>query len=87
MAAESRKPKTTHAVVAFWLDTSGRPCWKVTIDTLNAAGEIVRSRLLHKRDHTKKEWALSSAIDTASEHGLPLVNVETFYRRGATQEI
>jgi hypothetical protein len=46
--AERRKPKKTHAVVALWLDTTGVPCWKVTIDTLNAAGEIVRSRLLHK---------------------------------------
>jgi hypothetical protein len=87
MTAKRRKPKTTYAVVAFWLDTSGGPCWKVTIDTLNAAGEIVRSRLLHKRDHTKGEWALSSAIDAASEHGLPLVNVERFYRRGVAQEI
>jgi hypothetical protein len=86
MAAERRKPKTTHAVVALWLDTTGVPCWKVTIDTVNAAGEIVRSRLLHKRDHTKGQWALSSAIDAASERGLPLVNVETFYGRGVARE-
>jgi hypothetical protein len=86
MTAEKRKPKTTYAVVALWLDTTGDPCWKVTLDTLNAAGEIIRSRLLHKRDHAQGEWALSSATDAASEHGLPLVNVETFCRRRVSRE-